>query len=226
MYIFMLQHTPVDGTAFVGDRLASLWWEAALEPDGFGHMCLWISGFKSLCLLWSCAEHSLDSDSCVFSVILLFHSLACICLLFALVFSAECMGKGVVNTPALENYSEWEHVFYPFASCLRLRYGSPGGKMDYIPACSILRIDKQGTYRSLAPILLLPDMYLMLIHLFSSFLSWMPVKGRESEADHLVMKVQAGSQKLFKLPLESASWGGGITLQQSWEWLGLAEFSV
>lgn len=54
----------------------------------------------------------------------------------------------------------------------------------------------------------------------------MPVKGRESEADHLVMKVQAGSQKLFKLPLESASWGGGITLQQSWEWLGLAEFSV
>lgn len=43
--------------------------------------------------------------------------------------------------------------------------------MDYIPACSILRTDKQGTYRSLAPILLLPDMYLMLIHLFTFFLS-------------------------------------------------------
>lgn len=35
--------------------------------------------------------------------------------------------------------------------------------MNSIPACSVLRIDKQGVYRSLAPILLLPDMYLMLI---------------------------------------------------------------
>lgn len=38
--------------------------------------------------------------------------------------------------------------------------------MDYIPACSILRIDKQGMYRSLAPVLLLPSSYLMLIGLF------------------------------------------------------------
>lgn len=45
--------------------------------------------------------------------------------------------------------------------------------MDYIPACSILRTDKQGMYRSLAPILMLPGMYLILIgiSLFSSFLS-------------------------------------------------------
>lgn len=45
--------------------------------------------------------------------------------------------------------------------------------MDYILACSILRTDKQGMYRSLAPILILPGMYLMLIclSLFSSFLS-------------------------------------------------------
>lgn len=35
--------------------------------------------------------------------------------------------------------------------------------MDYILACSILKIDKQGMYRSLAPVLLLPAMYLMLI---------------------------------------------------------------
>lgn len=38
--------------------------------------------------------------------------------------------------------------------------------MDYIPACSIFRIDKYGMCRSLAPILLFPGMYLMLICLF------------------------------------------------------------
>lgn len=45
--------------------------------------------------------------------------------------------------------------------------------MDYVPACSILRTDKQGMYRYLAPILILPGKYLMLIciSLFSSFLS-------------------------------------------------------
>lgn len=95
-------------------------------------------------------------------------------------FSIKCKDEGVANISALENYSEWEDVFHLFASYLRLRYASPGGKMDYIPACSILRTDKQGVYRSLVLILILPGMYLMLIYirLFSSFLSWVPVHER------------------------------------------------
>lgn len=43
--------------------------------------------------------------------------------------------------------------------------------MDYILACSILRTDKQGMYRSLAPIFVLPDRCLMLISLSLSKLN-------------------------------------------------------
>lgn len=189
----MLQHAPVDGTAFEGDRLESLWWEAALQPDGSRHMCLWESGFKSppleLCLM-----STAQSQAAVFSVSSSF-SVLWLASLFCLIwfFSTQCEGEGVANTPALEIYSVWEHVFCPFSSYSKLRYGSPGGKKGNIS--SLEQTSRVGMFRSLAPILILLGMYLMLIciSLFSSFLSACLWKGLQEDAN-VVMTAQAGSQ--------------------------------
>lgn len=49
--------------------------------------------------------------------------------------------------------------------------------MNYVPACSILRTDEEGTYKTLAPILILPGMYAGIYKPFLFLLECLLMKG-------------------------------------------------
>lgn len=136
-HLSILQHAPVDRTAFVDARQAILW---------CSQIVLDIRGYKKAALSHFTTFGAVLSTAYIQAAMVLvpsfFHVLwitSPVCFSSFLLFNVE-LKVWQVFLPLRITVNE--NVFCPFASYLRLRYGSPEGTMDYVPACSILRTNK------------------------------------------------------------------------------------